>query len=89
MWIGIDKKYKALKSEHDECGVINMDAIDTNKYNTEKGYGFIRQGTKDIFFHISNCKYNDIATGDKILFSTTATDKGLKAIDIIKVTKLK
>ena len=60
-----------------------------HKYNTEKGYGFIRQGTKDIFFHISNCKYNDIATGDKILFSTTATDKGLKAIDIIKVTKLK
>lgn len=54
-------------------------------YNSAKGFGFITQSTKDIFFHISKCKYSDIAVGDIVQFSATATDKGPMAIDVIKV----
>lgn len=83
--------------EDDQCLLGRLRKISTpqsmqgviHKYNTEKGYGFIKQGTKDIFFHISDCKYREIATGDKVLFLTTDTDKGLKAIDVIKVTNKK
>lgn len=55
------------------------------RYNAEKGFGFIKGTPKDIFFHISNCKYHNIAVGDHVRFSTTNTERGPMAINVIKI----
>ena len=55
------------------------------RYNSDKGFGFIKRNPADIFFHISNCTYRDIRVNDKVQFSTTTTERGLMAVDIRKV----
>jgi tetratricopeptide (TPR) repeat protein/cold shock CspA family protein len=55
------------------------------RYNSEKGFGFIKGNLKDIFFHVSNCNYRNIAVGDSVRFSTTTTERGLMAVDVRKV----
>lgn len=54
-------------------------------YNSDKGYGFIKRDPNNIFFHISDCKYSDIAEGDVVEFSTINRDRGLNAVDIKKI----
>jgi cold shock CspA family protein len=52
------------------------------KYNSSKGFGFIQSNGKDIFFHISNCKFKDVIIGDEVVFRTERTLKGINALDI-------
>jgi len=52
------------------------------KYNSSKGFGFIQSNGKDIFFHISNCKFRDVIIGDTVVFRTERTLKGINALDI-------
>jgi len=56
------------------------------KYNSSKGFGFIQHNGKDIFFHISNCKFRDIVVGDGVVFRTESTAKGINAIDIKRIS---
>jgi cold shock protein len=58
------------------------------KYNSSKGFGFIQSNGKDIFFHVSNCKFRDINVGDKVVFRTGSTPKGLNAIEIMRISSL-
>lgn len=55
------------------------------RYNSEKGFGFIKSSPKDIFFHVSNCKYKGVSVGDFVQFTTTTTDKGIMAVDLCKL----
>ncbi|HOA80657.1 MAG TPA: tetratricopeptide repeat protein [Defluviitaleaceae bacterium] len=55
------------------------------RYNSEKGFGFIKSAPKDIFFHVSNCKYKGVSVGDFVQFKTIITDKGIMAVDVIKL----
>lgn len=58
------------------------------KYNSAKGFGFIQSNGKDIFFHISNCKFRDINIGDIVVFRTESTPKGTNALDIKRISPL-
>jgi tetratricopeptide (TPR) repeat protein len=54
------------------------------KYNTKKGFGFVRCNNKEFFFHISNCKYQNVLEGDLVEFSTVVSEKGIMAIGLQK-----
>lgn len=56
------------------------------KYNSPKGFGFIQSNGKDIFFHISNCKFRDVIIGDNVVFRTERTLKGINALDIERIS---
>jgi len=56
------------------------------KYNSSKGFGFIQSNDKDIFFHISNCKFRDVIIGDNVVFRTESTLKGINALDIERIS---
>lgn len=70
-------KLNKLNDSHFQQGVIC-------RFNTQKGYGFIKTGHQDIFFHVSNCKYKGISVGDTVQFRSTMTEKGIMAIDLLK-----
>ncbi len=55
------------------------------KYFQPKGYGFINSKGNEIFFHISNCKFKDVNIGDKVVFLTEKTIRGINAIDIKRI----
>ncbi len=55
------------------------------RYNSEKGFGFIKNQTKDVFFHISNCKYKGVSVGDRVQYKIVTTDKGIQAIDLYQL----
>jgi cold shock CspA family protein len=55
------------------------------KYYQSKGYGFINNEGNEIFFHISNCKFKDVNIGDKVIFQTKNTTRGINAIDIKRI----
>lgn len=55
------------------------------RYNTGKGFGFIKSDTRDIFFHISNCNYTDVSVGDYVQFKTITNDKGVMAVELRKL----
>lgn len=71
-----------LVSKLEELLVTHVEKSTICHYNSQKGFGFILRSPDNIFFHVSNCKYNDIAVGDSVTFSTTETDKGLSAINV-------
>lgn len=52
------------------------------RYNFDKGYGFIKADSKDIFFHISNCSYKEVKIGDKVTFETSSSPKGPMALKV-------
>lgn len=56
------------------------------EYNSSKGFGFIQSNGKDVFFHVSNCKFQNIAVGDKVEFRTENTTKGINAIGIKRIS---
>ncbi len=57
---------------------------------TDKGFGFIGpdNGDKDIFFHsndLSGVQFADLREGDKVSFEIGQSDKGPKAINVMKI----
>ena len=57
-------------------------------FNDEKGYGFIEyEDLDDIFVHYSVIKmdgFKTLATGQKVQFKLTSTEKGLQAFDVLR-----
>ena len=61
----------------------------TIKTLTEKGFGFItpENGDKDLFFHSSalvDVMYDELSVGDKVSFETEASDKGPRAVNVMR-----
>lgn len=54
------------------------------KYDASKKFGFIKSGNTSIFFHISDCKNGSVHVGDRVEFKEVMTEKGKKAINILK-----
>ncbi|MFP4038647.1 MAG: cold shock domain-containing protein [Candidatus Nanohaloarchaea archaeon] len=50
-------------------------------------YGFIEVEDEedDIFFHITNVEADEVGEGDEVEFETEEGDKGLEAVDVVKV----
>lgn len=60
-----------------------------NSFDPIKGYGFIRREKgKDVFFHYSNLITPEelIGEGDTVSFEIEKSEKGLRAIDIEKIS---
>ena len=61
----------------------------TIKTLTEKGFGFItpEDGAKDLFFHSSalvDVTYDELSVGDKVSFETESSDKGPRAVNVMR-----
>lgn len=58
-------------------------------FNAQKGYGFITgEDGKDVFVHHSDIKmdgYKTLNEGDKVDFEVIKADKGMKAINVLKI----
>ena len=54
-------------------------------YNSNRGFGFIKGEPKNVFFHISNCKYDNVQIGDRVQFTILTTKQGPAANDIRKI----
>ncbi len=61
-------------------------------FNGSRGYGFIAPdgGAKDVFVHSSAIKRedsyrNDLNEGDRVEFAIEQGNKGLQAIDVVKL----
>lgn len=59
-------------------------------FNTEKGYGFIApdNGQKDVFVHYSALQgsgFRNLNEGDRVEFSVEASNKGPRAVDVVKL----
>ena len=87
-------KRTVIKAEDIEIGVPtreneNDDSIKSGKlefYNTEKGYGFIKENiTNDKYFvHVSSLN-GDIGENDKVSFELEKGPKGLNAVRVNKI----
>jgi cold shock CspA family protein len=51
---------------------------------TEKGFGFIRVGAEDYFFHRTACvtRFDTLQQGDTVTFTPEQGPKGLRAVDV-------
>ena len=58
-------------------------------FSRAKGYGFIQyEDGADVFVHYSSIRgegFRNLDEGDKVEFSVEQSDKGLHAIDVVKV----
>lgn len=70
----------SIKFDHD-----NFNVGEIIKYYNKKGFGFIKNNELNLFFHCSECKYKDIKIGDKVKFKPNKTEKGLQAVNIVKI----
>lgn len=57
------------------------------KYNSDRGFGFIKYDNKDIFFHISNCKFRNPKEDIKVKFRVKDGIDKKEAVSIIKINK--
>lgn len=58
-----------------------------NKYNNNRGYGFISYNREnDIFFNINDCLFKEIEVEIRVTFDIIHTKKGLQAINISKIS---
>lgn len=57
-------------------------------FNKDKGYGFITNGDKDIFFHFSEIQmegYKTIDPDTEVEFELVETERGLQAKHIVRL----
>jgi len=58
-------------------------------FKNEKGFGFISQdGGPDVFVHHSSIqmdRYKSLNEGDRVEFTVTRGEKGLKAENVVKI----
>ena len=55
-------------------------------FNTAKGFGFLKTDEgKDVFFHVSGLVDKQLEKDDKVTFSIEEGNRGLKAVNILKV----
>ncbi len=58
-------------------------------FKNEKGFGFISQdGGEDVFVHHSSIQmdgYKSLNEGDRVEFTVTRGEKGLKAENVVKI----
>jgi len=58
-------------------------------FKNEKGFGFISQdGGEDVFVHHSSIQmdgYKSLNEGDRVEFTVTQGEKGLKAENVVKI----
>ena len=54
---------------------------------TDRGFGFIRSGNKEYFFHTSQCltNFDSLNEGDSVKFEVEDSPKGPRARDVEKV----
>jgi CspA family cold shock protein len=60
-------------------------------FDNKKGFGFIAQdeGGQDVFVHFSVIGgegFKTLDEGDRVEFEVTQSDKGLKALNVVKLT---
>jgi len=60
-------------------------------FDTQKGFGFIEQDGEgnDAFVHYSAIQqdgFKDLSEGDSVEFEVEHTDKGLQAVNVVKVS---
>ncbi len=60
-------------------------------FNASKGYGFLERPDEeaDVFVHFSAIQgdgFKSLEEGEEVEFSIAATDKGLQAEDVVKVS---
>lgn len=50
----------------------------------DRGFGFIKYGVKEVFFHASDCKtpFDDLNEGDDVEFELESSPKGPRAIRV-------
>ena len=77
-----DKELLDRLITHEPNNNQNIQQGTISKYNSSKGFGFIQSDGKDIFFHISNCKFTNVVIGDDVVFRTERTLKGTNALDV-------
>lgn len=69
---------------------FDMEAVREGKidfFNTDKGFGFIKEiGTDESYFVHYKGLIDDVTEGDKVSFEL---EKGMKGLNAIKVTKIK
>lgn len=53
----------------------------------DRGFGFIQCGTKEYFFHTSQCvtAFDTLQMGDNVKFEVENSPKGPRAIDVEKI----
>jgi CspA family cold shock protein len=51
-------------------------------FNKEKGYGFVKSGVDEYFFHKSKCLSDNIENDSPVSFEITFTARGTQAINI-------
>ena len=59
-------------------------------FDGHKGYGFIqREEAEDVFVHFSSIKtegHKSLEQGDKVSFDVEKTERGLRAINVVKLS---
>jgi CspA family cold shock protein len=58
-------------------------------FDDRKGFGFVgRENGEDVFVHFSNVNmegFKSLEQGDKVSFDVKKTDRGLQAVNVVKV----
>ena len=90
------KKKKVIKAENIEIGVPKREDVEVPSvrkgriefFNTEKGYGFIKEtDTQEKFFVHVNGLLEEVREGDTVQFELERGLKGMNAVGVKKVVK--